>query len=100
MDENGYPTDEELEAIEQYDICKDGVNGLLDMLEATWYYGHPYFVREGEKLELHTGGWSGNESIIEVLQKNYFWFFYWTKSERGGHYYFEIPADRLVVKEA
>lgn len=101
MDENGYPTDEELEAIEQYDICKDGVNGLLDMLEATWYYGHPYFVREGEKLELHTGGWSGNEEIIGALERNpAFWAFYWQKSERGGHYYFEIPKDHFATKEA
>lgn len=41
------------------------------------------------KLELHTGGWSENEEIIEELQKNLFWLFCWQKSERGGHYYFE-----------
>lgn len=90
MDENGYPTDEDLEAIEKYDVLKNGVDGLLDMLEGLWHYGHPYFIREGKKLELHTGGWSGNEEIIGALQKNYFWFFYWQKSERGGHYYFKI----------
>jgi hypothetical protein len=46
---------------------------------------------DGRKLELHTGGWSGNEEIISVLQNSMFWVMYWQKSERGGHYYFELP---------
>ena len=42
------------------------------------------------KLELSTGGWSENEEIIYALQGTMFWFFYWQKSERGGHYELEV----------
>lgn len=42
-------------------------------------------------LELHTGGWSGNEVIISALLQNRMFITMWYKKwERGGHYYFEI----------
>ena len=39
---------------------------------------------------MHTGGWSGNEEIMSAVQSTMFWYFYWTRIERGGHYYLEI----------
>ena len=42
-------------------------------------------------LELHTGGWSGNEDIIDKLSDTLFWMICWESTRRGGHYYFEIP---------
>lgn len=59
-------------------------------------------------FELHTGGWSGNEEIIKALQDNkLFWLMWWQKTERGGHYTFEIdfsqigfiPVSDFLVKE-
>jgi hypothetical protein len=89
MDDNGYPSDEELKAIEEYDL-PGGVEGLVDMIKDLWHY-ECGFVRKGKVLELHTGGWSGNEDIIDALERNMcFFMFYWQKSERGGHHYFEI----------
>jgi hypothetical protein len=45
-------------------------------------------------LELHTFGWSGNESIVDALDKNVlFWMTCWEQSNRGGHYKFEIPMN-------
>ncbi len=42
-------------------------------------------------LELHTGGHSENEAIINKLLKNKLFCMMWyAKWERGGHYYFEI----------
>jgi len=52
------------------------------------------------KLELHTGGWSGNEDIIEALKKSYFWIFYWEKSVKGGHYYFTISSLKKTTEKA
>ena len=47
-------------------------------------------------LELHTIGWSANEEIIKALQCNkLFWFMWWQKTERGGHYYFEIDYSQI-----
>jgi hypothetical protein len=40
-------------------------------------------------MELKTGGWSGNEDIINALQQNVvFWTKYWRTSKRGGFYAF------------
>ncbi|MHA1852722.1 MAG: hypothetical protein ACTSUF_04335 [Candidatus Heimdallarchaeaceae archaeon] len=96
-DEEGYPTEEELNKIENWDASDP--EGLLDFIEDLWCYTDGYrFVIEsgknnGEKVidvYLSTGGWSGNESIIAALRKNIFWSLYWQKSERGGHYWFKI----------
>ena len=90
-----YPTDEELKRIAEWDISKNGIDGLLELIESIWWcpeYG--YGFAEG-KLQLHTLGWSGNEDIIAALQANFiFWSIYWKSSERGGHYFFEIKGLR------
>lgn len=70
-----------------------GPQGLIDHLQKLWEWDD-YISWDGEYLELHTGGWSGNEMVIMALEKTFFWFFYWQKSERGGHYYFTIPKKK------
>ena len=97
FDKDGYPTENALNEIRKWDAFKD-VWGLIDYLEDIWKYPN-YFKREDNLLELHTGGWSGNESVIGALEANkFFWLLYWQKSERGGHYYFKIKGD-LSPKE-
>ena len=103
-DQDGYPLEEELEKIKAWDIKKDGVEELLDLIEGCWHWPDCCFVKKTGfthffrkpciKLELHTGGWSGNEEIMGILQSSDFWILYWVKSERGGHYYFEIPMEK------
>jgi hypothetical protein len=94
-----YPTEEELDKIRNYDTIKDSIEEFINFLKEKWEYADcGYFTRNYSyneiELELHTGGWSGNEDIIAALQENrLFWMFYWQKSERGGHYYFKIPMD-------
>lgn len=84
-----YPTEDDLKRIEEWDAIKDA-QGLIDFISELWSYPD-YFKRECEVLELHTGGWSGNESVIEALEKNLmFYALFWQKSERGGHYYFTV----------
>jgi hypothetical protein len=50
---------------------------------------------EGEVVTAHTGGWSGNEDIIEAMMENVLlWLAVWQRSERGGHFTFtnrELP---------
>ena len=94
MDKYGYPTDDELDKIEAWDIVEDGSLALVEYIRERWQYADcGYFKVSGKrvkKVELHTGGWSGNEDIIRFLKRqNMFWIMFWRKSERGGHYYFK-----------
>ena len=97
MDKNGYPTEEELETIKNWDLVERPVIELIEYVRERWQYvDYGAFELKGKrilKLELHTCGWSGNESIIKALQDNsLFWATCWEKSTRGGHYYFKIPS--------
>lgn len=89
LDDEGYPTLEALEYIEKYDINERGVDGLIEIVTSMWYHGDYGYKRDGDKLELHTLGWSGNEHIIYSLKKNWFWSSCWEHTRRGGHYYFD-----------
>lgn len=92
MSIDGYPEESVLRKIKKWDILKDGVDGLLELVQENWKYGEDAFRLTGKrvrKLELHTYGWSGNEDVINALGKNLmFWPLYWVKSVRGGHHYF------------
>jgi len=82
-----YPTKRDLKAIEEWK-CSDGEAELLKLLsfiESIWEYADIGFFRlTGKKilkLQLHTGGWSGNEEIIGALKNNkhLFWHVLWEK---------------------
>lgn len=98
-----YCTQKELNKIKNWD-CKD-VDSLIAYLKDVWQYSGTAIKETFGKnksgdwvlyLELHTCGWSGNEDIIEALEKNFvFWNMWWAKTERGGHYYFEIDYTQI-----
>ena len=79
---------------------KEDIKHLLEQLEHDWCWDN-YIKITGKwviYLELHTGGHSSLEFIINALQRNrFFWFMFWQKSLRGGHYYFKIDT-RLFNK--
>lgn len=99
IDKDGYPTEEALGYIKNYDILNQPIKKLIEFIQELWSY-KDFFILRGKKtltLELHTGGWSGNESIIQALAENIlFWSMYWEKSVRGGHYYFKITKIKKV----
>ena len=94
FDETGeYPSDDALKYIENFDCLNENPKDLIEFIERIWWAPDWGFKLSEETLELHTGGWSGNESIIASLQLNEFFFtIFWIKSERGGHYYFKLKA--------
>lgn len=88
LDEEGYPTEEFLEAIKKFDsIEKD----IFEFIKPYWKYANQgYWTQEVDSYHLSTGGWSGNEEIIRALQDNFiFWSIWWQSSTRGGHFVFK-----------
>ena len=100
LNEDGYPDEASLKEIKEWNITKEGVQGLLDLVEENTHFGDWSFCIKGKHvlwLEYHTGGWSGNEDVIDALRSNLLFFpLYWKKTEVGGHYYFKIKP---IVKE-
>jgi len=73
FDSDGYPTEETLRAISEWDDLSDeGYLMWIQFIRKAWHY--PELVFEGESenlivselnnrvLKISTGGWSGNES--------------------------------------
>lgn len=99
LDEDGYPTDEALEAIQLWHW--DDARGWFDFIHSIWHL-KSWGWHEGEAIDeitnekawhydISTAGWSGNESIIRAMQKNdWMWHLNWVQSRRGGHYIFEL----------
>lgn len=101
MDDHGYPTEEALDyiknwwmAIQDGDEYKTGhlwndYRGLIDYIKSIWTYDDAILEEDG-LLEIHTFGWSGNESIIYELKKTAFWMHRLQATQTGGHYYFRV----------
>jgi hypothetical protein len=81
FDNHGYPDEETLERIEQWDSMDP--DGCLNFVKRAWHWpegaSHQLTdaeasivgAKEGERhLRLATGGWSGNESLVGALRHN------------------------------
>ena len=96
MDKDGYPTEEELQTIKTWDLSKNDVHKFFLYLQENWWMADWGFkIDESDEeyitIEMHTGGWSGNEDVIQALKEHFiFWSMYWHTHTRGGHYYFQI----------
>ena len=87
-----YPTDDELEIIRTW---KENYKELMDYVCHIWHWSDMARKVGSNNWTFLTGGWSGNEEIIEALKQNIlFWTFCWESSVRGGHYKFEVPENK------
>jgi hypothetical protein len=88
-----YPTEAQLRMIRNW---KGTYRELWNYVVGLWHWPDwGVKVTKGDihdELELHTGGWSGNESLINALEKSkcHFFMFFYEKWLRGGHYFFEV----------
>lgn len=94
-----YPTDEELETLKSWEFKKDiDFIGFVVYLTNLWSYPDRWRF-DDNTLELSTGGWSGNESIIAAMQETIFWTICWEESRRGGHYKFNLKRAKFKVSD-
>ena len=102
FDANGYPTQDTLDALQAWPITDAA--GALDFLVAAWHrtYGSIHDLsaeeaavcqaRSGDRfLRLATGGWSGNEDLIDALRGGLVWSLTWRLSASGGLVIFGYP---------
>lgn len=95
LDDDGYPTDEALNAIRTFEGTPEQ---LVEFARELWQWDHLIHVRRPwrDRIEVDfvTGGWSGNEDVIAALDGSVFWFLYWSASYRGGKHVFSVPVDQ------
>lgn len=89
MDTNGYPTKTELKKIATWSAWHDFA-GWMAYIKSLWAYadwGWHETKKKPRNYRISTAGWSGNESIIVAMQKNFvMWSMHWYSSRCGGHY--------------
>jgi len=102
LDSGGYPTKEWLAFLKSYQPDESLPieyfieNVLADgWWAASWGFTFHRKYKGIRKLELHTGGWSGNEEIIDIIKSN-MWLTHFSmryiKWTVGGHYYFRVTV--------
>jgi hypothetical protein len=103
IDEDGYPTKWAGLVIRLWPF--DQPTEWFEFIHDLWYlksWGwHEKITRreifddeEVRQYHISTAGWSGNEYLIEQMEKNWMlWGNTWVQSRRGGHYIFEVQID-------
>ena len=89
MSDHDYPTEDELQRLRDWPVSDP--RGWLGYAQSLWWaagWGWP----ELECDPVSTGGWSGNESIIEAMRENVLWAVCWENTRAGGHYTFKLPG--------
>jgi len=95
FDSDGYPTDDTLNH-----IMANGYDGAIFAFAEKAYnkhcgsweliknysFGLLYPEKPYTALKITTGGWSGNEAIINALSGGYAWGYAWEASYKGGLY--------------
>lgn len=96
---NEYPSDEVLDTIETWPA--DDIDGWFDYIKHNWWMGNDLINDRGMEIEMSTGGWSGNEEIIQAMFENdVLWNICWLQTRRGGHYIFQRYFLRLAVNNS
>lgn len=102
---NDYPTHDQLERIRTWDY-KDP-QGWFAYLQSAWHweeYGPQEVPCEDEgyiEIWCSTGGWSGNEELIEAMRANrMLWALTVWAWRRGGHHTFRYPRIVGVKSDA
>lgn len=99
MGDDNYPTDEELDQLEQYEGTP---RGFVEAVRELWDYPDAVRVedyvdglgRPVKRVSLVTLGWSGNESVVSSVSRTTFHALWWESSHRGGLTVYQVPTDQ------
>lgn len=91
FDADGYPTDESLDALSKWPTID--VVGWLCYARSMLSPTYSRYTELPDRIEIATGGWSGNESVIQAMRQHIFWSILWRSSHRGGLHVFDIPPN-------
>ena len=71
----------------------ENIDAFIDILRIVWWIPERHLIYDPAErtLTLFTGGWSGNEGIIEALQHTLFWMLYQKRGRIVGDYTFVFP---------
>lgn len=100
-DEHGYPTEQELARIQGWPLGGSSQEWMR-LCCACWWAPEWGLRQEGRRLYMSTGGWSGNEEIIQAMKgagSGLLWSKAWKVTRAGGHYQFELPSAESVLPE-
>lgn len=104
VDDDGYPTAWGIAVVRGF---YGSPRALVDLLEQVWWTPALMTVdewldaqlRTGVRVSLATGGWSGNEQVIEALDGSMFHLRFWRSSHRGGLHVYEVPKSEWEVAD-
>jgi hypothetical protein len=106
LDSDGYPTEEFLEFIKNYiPDSSFPISKFIELLKEVWWISDSLIEvivdsEQNIELILHTGGWSGNKSIISAILDNMYLthgamrYYQWNV---GGHYRFKVKDDDYLT---
>lgn len=91
--------EEVLQAIEQWESDPTAALAFVrkHWWSADWGWdesdGTDEFKQPIRVYRISTGGWEGNEALIDAMRKNFvLWSMTWYSTRRGGHYEFRVAA--------
>jgi hypothetical protein len=94
-DTDRYPTNPDLDAIRTF---QGEPRAWFDLIKLAWWAVEWGWYEEASPTQttifISTGGWSGNESIIDAMKNNtaWLWTMTWASSRRGGHFTFTFST--------
>lgn len=89
FDRDGYPTDETLAYIKNWNDLEN-VQGWMDFCLDAMHDVYARVDRRENMVYIATGGWSGNEDVINAMSQNILWRLCWRMSVIGGAYILRV----------
>ena len=88
------PSDSDLAHITAWPVDDTGYGPLFAFVYDRWDHAMGGWERKGSLYRLTTGGWSGNEALIDALRGNaVFWGLTFVAHITGGLYFFDDAQD-------